>query len=189
MAGVCSRSLVITAHTWRSTISQIPCRIPSSGVLPAEGPLNSLMAKNQLKGTITSSPRVRLVAQVHCMGSPLSSSAKQVAAVGGVMHRGEQKVDIQHRVAGLLHLLVVAYHEIGRVLEEAEKAEALPELHAGAGPGLDRGGALAHLLLVADGVQGVLAAHAEIHRDVKPAGINAPHLLQNVQVAPPAGAA
>ena len=58
MPGHASRLRLTMDETWRSTISQIPCTIASSRQFPAEGPLNSLMAKNQSKGMCTDFFRV-----------------------------------------------------------------------------------------------------------------------------------
>jgi hypothetical protein len=68
MAGGESRRRLISEETWRSTTSQIPWERASSTQLPAEGPLNSLMAKNQSKGISTASFRVRLKPQAQRMG-------------------------------------------------------------------------------------------------------------------------
>ncbi len=84
-------------------------------------------------------------------------------------------------MTGRLHGRIVADEKIVRIAKKTEKTEPLSQLHAGTGPGLFRGGTLAHLFLVADNSPGILPADAEINRNIEPAVVDAPNLLEHVQ--------
>ena len=98
------------------------------------------------------------------------------------MYRLEQVFEGQQGQPLGLEFGVGSPDEIGRVLLEAEKAEALNQFHTGAGLGLGRGAALAHLLLIADDLEGFLAANAEVNRDIQPAGVDPPHIDQDIKL-------
>ena len=99
-----------------------------------------------------------------------------------VMHREQEAHQRQKRLAGFFEIGVGVGDEVCFVLLEGKKAEPLGQFHAGAGLGLFRRAALAHLLLVADHHLGILAADAEIDRDIEPAVVDAAHLLEDVQL-------
>ena len=67
------------------------------------------------------------------------------------------------------------------LLDEAEKAETLGQLHDRAGLGLLRGRALAHLLAGADDSRGIAAAAADVDGNAEPAVVDPHGLFQNVQ--------
>ena len=74
------------------------------------------------------------------------------------------------------------FDKISRVVGETEETEPLGQFHHGAGLGLLRGGAFAHLLFGSDQRSGVAAAVTEKDRDVQTAIVDPDGLIEDFQV-------
>ncbi len=163
--------------------SLMPWRMASSRVLPAEGPLNSLKSRRTRKRA--RAPATQSERRTARPSAGAGRRAAGGAARAGWSYRAPNGAGCstgRTRWPASAHGRVVAGQKVVPVLDEAEKTEPLGQFHAGAGPGLGRGRALAHLLLVADHPAGVVAAEAEMGRDVQAAVVDAADLAEHVQV-------